>query len=213
MKSNQKGIGHLALIVIILVLATIGATGWFVYKNQNKKTDNNSANTTSNLKSDSTSSDQTIKTDKADENKIDTTIYSLAVSLRKVEEVDKLPTYIPESFKTFIKSKITKSINEDNGCESKGYVYNITKASQVNIQGAVSASVPEGVTCPGGSGVLWVLTPDGNWDEIGLQSMPPCKSVNGGALYEEFAKDCSTDYVNRSNTVANPNGSIKSLTK
>jgi hypothetical protein len=36
--NNQLGFGALGIIVIVLVLAAVGAAGWMVYKNQNKKT-------------------------------------------------------------------------------------------------------------------------------------------------------------------------------
>lgn len=35
-KHNQKGLGHLVIVITILVVAAIGASGWYVYRNNSK---------------------------------------------------------------------------------------------------------------------------------------------------------------------------------
>lgn len=218
MKNNQKGIGHVVLVVIILVIAIIGVSGWFVYKNQDKKTSNNTSSSKAATKTD-TQTQQTTKTENTEVKKVDTTIYEVNISLVKVEDLSKLPSSTPETFKAYmldvLKKNTPKSKTEGSGCDGEvgdliATNYVITKISGANISGGMGGiNLNMGGGCPGGAPVLWVLTPESTWEEVSMNG-PSCKSNSGGIIYEEFAKECYND-KEMMKLVKNPNGSIKSL--
>lgn len=212
MRNNQKGIGHIAIALVISALAVIGVAGWFVYKNQYKKTTNNTTNTINNAE---TSTQQTVKDDSTKITKVDTTIYDVNISLIKVEDLSKLPSYTPDSFKAYmldVLKKNTPTVNDEVrvacGYDGKNgdliaINYIISKISIVNVSGSSAPqNLNTGSGCPGGAPIVWVLNPAGSWDKVNPEN-GLCKSSGGGLIYEEFTPMCNNE--------KNPNGSIKSL--
>ncbi len=203
MKKNENGIAAVAVLSVLIVIGALAGTGWYVWKNQQK--DNSQQNQTS------TQPTETKKESSQPEQKkkIDTTITETNISLKTAADVDKLPAVTPASFKAFMLEKLQNNKPSAEGCILS---YNVSKISSVNIKGGgatVSTTGEFGGECVGGAPVLWVITPDGKWDEVSLNGVV-CKSSGGGLVYEEFAAECYKD-PNTDSLVKNPNGSIKSL--
>ncbi len=198
---KQTGSAHI-IIIIILVLVIVGALGFVVWKNFLAPKDNQSVA-------------QTVESEKIDEpqkaDTIDTSIHEVSITLESEADVDKLPDYTPSSFKAHMKSVLKNNTPIESNIDDCTVIatYQITKISQVNIQGgAAPMDVDKKYTCAGGAPIVWALTPSSSWDEETLNG-PPCVSKNGGLIYEEFASICYTDADRYG--IDNPNGSVTSI--
>lgn len=202
MKENQKGFSTIEALLIAVLMGLIGFVGWYVWQNkQRSSTPSNSNNSTQSNSGDNKNTPA----------KIDTTIHDVNIALQSAADINKLPPYTPESFKTYMLEKLQKNVPVD-GCVNK---YTLTKISQVNIKGSgVSTSVSgdsQAGYCVGGAPGLYILAPNGQWDEVTLNGAS-CKSSRGGLVYEEFAPECIPDPPT-SSFIKNPNGSITTLAK
>lgn len=203
MKKNENGIAIIAVLLVLIVIGVLAGTGWYVWKNQhrNNAQQNQTPTQPTEAKKESPQSEQ--------KKKVDTTIAEVNVLLKTAADIDKLPAVTPTSFKAFMLEKLQNNKPSAEGCMQ---MYSISKISAVNIKGGgatVSTTGEFGGECVGGAPVLWVITPDGKWDEVSLNGVV-CKSSGGGLVYEEFAAECYKD-PNTDSLVKNPNGSIKSL--
>ena len=198
---NQIGSAHI-VIIVILVLAIIAALGYVVWNNYLVPKDNQPT-------AQVTGSESISELQEGDT--IDTTIHEVNITLESEMDVDKLPSYTPSSFKTHMKAILKNNNPVESNIDECTVIatYEVTKISQVNVQGAmVPTDVNKRYGCAGGAPILWVLTPSASWDDETLNG-PSCVSKNGGLVYEEFAAICYTD-TNRFG-INNPNGSITSI--
>ncbi len=196
MNKNQKGFSVVEILIGAVVIGLIGATGWYVWQNQQKN------NTKSNASETVTTNKKSIPDEKA---KTDTTITGVSISLTTESDISKLPAVTPASFKAYMLEKLKNNKPDADGCAS---TYNISKISVVNIKGG-EAPTKDDLSCGSGAPMIWVLAPSGKWDQESLNGAV-CKSEGGGLVYEEFASECYTD-PNTDSLVKNPNGSIKAL--
>jgi hypothetical protein len=196
--SSQTGSAHV-IIIVVLVVALIGALGFVFWQNFIQNDVNTSDNETQSKK---TNNDQAF----------DTSVHTISpIMMQSETDISKLPDYTPSSFRTYISTLLKQNKPPGADCDTAAPAYVVSKISQVNIRGGVGATAQGDQNCPGGAPVVWVLTPSGKWDEASLNG-PMCKSENGGLIYEEFMPEC---YVESStgSLVKNPNGSITSLNK
>lgn len=203
MKANQKGFSVVEILIVIVVVGLLGAVGWMVYDRQNSKTKNKETVTTQ--------SNQKSKND-TDTKKIDTPIHEVDIKMQTAADIDKLPEYTPASFKAYMLDILQKNRYYHDNVDDVDTIsqYQITKISQVNIVGGHVPVDKNGEGHAGGAPAIWVLTPTGAWDKESLNG-PVCTSKNGGKIYEEFVKECYTDYNGTQESwEKNPNGSIKS---
>ena len=202
-KNSQRQVGSAHIVIIIIFILTIIATlGYVVWNNYLAPKD--SQPTTQATGSESISMPQGGDT-------IDTTIHEVNITLESEIDVDKLPGYTPSSFKAHMKAVLKDNDPVESNIDECTVIatYQVTKISQVNIQGGVvPMDVNKRYSCAGGAPVLWVLTRSASWDDETLNG-PPCVSKNGGLVYEEFATVCYTD-TDRFG-INNPNGSITSI--
>lgn len=207
-KLNQKGFGLAEGFSILIVSIIVIGTGFFVYaKVKNEETSKPSGDKTQVLKKENKDEKQAT----APNQTLGTTIMDVDLKFSSEADITKLPDRTPDSFKTFLLSKLKNDQVDSDGCKP---VYTITKISAVNIKGGISRTVASSSgnkdNCiTGGAPNLWVLAPNGNWEEVSLNG-PFCKSKSGGIVYEEFAPECATSDKSFS-YVKNPNGSIANL--
>ena len=200
MKMNNSGFSAGVLLVGVIMLTVIGFGAFYLVQNHETATQNNAS---LDLQStDTTSSDSSDESDN---------VVEVNLHLKSVEDLDNLPAITPESFKELLKEDLAKNTPDENGCVS---VYNISKVSKANIEGGAYAEsdIEEAniEDCGSGAPILWVLTADGDWDQLSGNGYPDCESINGGLVYEEFATECyATDDSN--DLIQNPNGSVSSL--
>lgn len=137
MYRNQKGFSVVELIMIIVVISFLGMAGWLTYGSSRSDTDNNVA-------------ENAIKLDQPER---------LNIELRTTEDIKKLPTYTPDSFKVYLKNLLS----QPNPCEA---VYSIYAISDDRINGGVAI---EGESCGSGAPLRWVQLPSGEWTEESVQ--------------------------------------------
>lgn len=199
----QIGSVHV-VIIVILVAAVLGALGYALWNSYFAS--QNSQPVAQVVEPEHENVDDAQESDA-----IDTTIYEVDLTLESESDLTKLPSYAPDSFREYLRTllKDNKPVKSNiDGCTVIA-AYQITKISQVNIQGGVvPKDIDSGDTCAGGAPAVWVLTPSGSWDEEGLNG-PPCVSKNGGLIYSEFAPVCYSDADREG--INNPNGSIESI--
>ena len=141
--------------------------------------------------------------------KVDTVIHDVDIKMQSSADIDRLPSYTPASFKSYIKHLLANNVGGQGmfNCGTAVVQYQISKISEVNIVGGTVPVNEKGETCAGGAPAIWVLTPSGTWDQETRNGIV-CTSKNGGSIYSEFAAECYTD----ANTfVKNPNGFVISL--
>ncbi len=202
MKKNQNGFSAVGILLVVVVLGLIGGTGWYVWQKQDKN--DAVTKTSSQISEDKAKTQETKK-------ETNLTTIDVNISLKTAADISKLPSSIPESFKTYLLGKLKANTPDTLGCI---VLYSVSKISAVNIKGggaAVSATGNDNSECIGGAPLVWVLTPAGKWDEVSLNTAV-CKSENGGLIYEEFAAECYTN-PNTESLVKNPNGSVTALTQ
>jgi hypothetical protein len=210
---NDSGFSAVEALLILVILGILGGTGWFVWnarQNANKSlTSNNSTVPTISKQNTSKSTTQSINT--GNTNKIDTSIHDVDIKMQTSADISKLPDYTPASFKAYMSNILKTNAYSRNIIDDVDTItqYQINKISQVNISGGQVPVDKTGHGHPGGAPAIWVLTPNGTWDQETLNG-PVCKSKNGGLIYEEFVKECLPD-SNSTAMVKNPNGSITSI--
>jgi hypothetical protein len=192
-KLNQKGFSGAVVLTALLAIILVVWAGYYVYQNQ--KNDDS----------------EVVNRDTTQVNDTDPVVIEVNLLLKATGDLDELPPITPQSFKVFMQEKLSNNIPDENGCIP---AYNITKISKVNIEGGSYAVKASGDTdsdeCGSGAPALWVLAPNGEWDQVGRNANTTCESANGGLVYEEFAPDCYTD-KDLKTLVKNPNGSITEL--
>lgn len=208
MKKNEKGFGAVEILIVLVIVGLIGGTGWYVLRGKNKITKPSETSNTHKTESQASQTKKSVENNTAS-NKIDTSIHDVDIKLHTEADIDKLPSYIPASFKTYMLSILRNNKPYNNGDIAVTPQYIINKISQVNIKGGQFPVDKNGQGYPGGAPAIWVLTPSGTWDEETLNG-PVCKSKNGGLVYEEFVPKCYTNPKTDS-FVKNPNGSITLL--
>lgn len=207
LKNNQDGFGVMVLVLVLVIIALLGAVGWFVYDRQKNKEPSAQSTTQTPTQSTQNSSEQKIAKSK----KIDTTIHTVDIKMQTRADIDKLPSYTPASFKTYMQDILKNNKYTYNSADGVDTItqYQVTMISQVNIIGGIVPVDKNGEGHAGGAPAIWVLTPKNTWDKETLNG-PVCKSKNGGLIYEEFVKECYSG-SNTTTLVKNPNGSIKSI--
>ena len=140
--------------------------------------------------------------------KIDTTIHEVDISLKTESDLTKLPEYTPASFRNYLAEQLRNNTSYDNGETIVTPTWKISKISQVNIQGGQVPTDKDGNGYVGGAPAIWVITPNGTWDQETLNG-PVCISKNGGKIYEEFVPICFDKPG--SEGIKNPNGSINTI--
>lgn len=195
-----------ALIKTLLVVCCIGlltAIVWQYFIMQDKTGTDviQSAEPTTEQHPDKTLRDSPTET-------IDTSIHEVDITLANEADLLKLPDYTPASFRQYLSEKLRNNhpVKRDNVTVTPTWIVN--KISQVAIQGGQAPVATDGTVYPGGAPILWVLTPAGTWDEVGLND-PLCTSTHGGKIYEEFVPTCYDEA--HPDSYKNPNGSIKAL--
>ncbi len=210
MRKNEKGFGVLEILLIVIVIGLIVVVGWLFIDRQKakdggaSKTTNTQQTTQKNTEQKSTQS--TNETPK----QIDTAIHEVDIKLQTEADISKLPSYVPESFRTYMLDTLKNNKPDKYGCIN---IYSVSKLSVVNVYGGVEnggVQVPT-ENCPGtGSSAIWAVTPSGTWEQIGTQYSFVCNTPGGGKVYKEFSETCRT--VDQPIApVPNPNGSIISL--
>jgi hypothetical protein len=202
----QRGNGLVVFIVIgaVIFLVFLDLFFWNNFLSKDQAVKNTAAPTSTTNKTIET---PTVPT------KIDKSIHEVSIKMQSSADIKQLPSYTPKSFISYMQS-ILAANNYVQGkitCSTIKYQYQISKISQVNIQGGVIPVDENGQTCAGGAPNIWVLTPSGTWDQETLNG-PVCTSKNGELIFEEFEPECYTD-TNTNSFVKNPNGSITSLNK
>lgn len=194
MRKSEKGFSPLLVLVILLVIMGVGFVAYRIIDN----------------KGDSNTDQSTSSQEISDTKEPNSAIVDVDLELKSTEDIEKLPSTTPDSFKSFMRESL-KVTSREHGCIR---AYNISKVSKVNIEGGafpVKANEgPDGEDCFGGVPALWVLAPNGTWEQVGRNANTTCKSENGGLVYEEFAAECYTD-TDLKNLIKNPNGSVASL--
>lgn len=200
----SKGFSPVEIILIIAFIALLGVVIWLVIDRLNgqdtQKSDDNSIVSQNNTSQDENKTKDTI----------DVTVHTLRASLSGKSDTNKLPAHVPQSFKEYIGQAIEAAKSGANEC---GVQYTIEKVSSVNVRGGVGPAISDTDNCPGvgGSPLAWALTPNGTWEEIGLNGAL-CTGVGGGKLYVEFVEECYSDSLySEASFGPNVNGSIKKL--
>jgi hypothetical protein len=196
---KQKGAMYIAIIIssILLLVGTLGFIFWQNFVKSDQVVEQEAG--TSAPRNEPAEPDELLT-------KQDTSIHSVDIKLQTSGDITLLPEYTPASFRSHMQELLSGNISGQGmfDCGTVVLQYQISRISQVNIEGGVVPVNEQGETCSGGAPAIWVLTPAGTWDEETLNGVV-CSSKNGGAVYEEFAPECSE---NGSTFVKNPNGSI-----
>jgi Tfp pilus assembly protein PilE len=206
-RKSEKGFAVVEILIIVFVIGLLGTIGWFVYDRQNDSSQTRKTQDSSKTVEEDTDVENPSA---ATETKY-MTVTKGSYALRLTTDVRLLPAGTPESFKTFIKTKLSDTADQD-GCWAQ---YTIQAVSPVNVLGIFESvngadETDPDVKCVGGARLVWALTPKGTWDETGGHDHSDCTSKNGGKVYEEFAAECYTDSMGT--TVAkNPNGSVTAV--
>jgi cytoskeletal protein RodZ len=209
MKKNEKGFGVVEILLVIVVVGLLGVAGWMFFNKQRDKDNDNKTTSTQQTAQKSTEQKPTNSDDTAPK-KIDTSIHEVDIRLQTEADIAKLPSYTPDSFKTYFTEKLRDNKFYRNNVDDADTIteWRISKISQVNVQGGQVPVDKSGEGHPGGAPAIWVLTPAGTWDQETLNG-PVCTSKSGGKIYEEFVPTCYDDA--HPDGIKNPNGSIASL--
>ena len=142
---------------------------------------------------------------------VDTSIRDVDIKMQLSTDINLLPSYTPNSFKTYMQKLLANNTPGQGmfDCGTAVMQFQISKISQVNIEGGAVHVNEKGETCSGGAPAIWVLNPSGAWDRATRNGIV-CTSENGGSIYSEFAKEC---FIDNNSYIQNPNGSILSLGK
>ncbi|MBI3889027.1 hypothetical protein HY312_00405 [Candidatus Saccharibacteria bacterium] len=200
---KQKGSANIAVIsvVVLIICGALGFLFWQNFTNKDQSIANKDSPTVSPKAKDTSESPV----------KFDTSIHNVDIKMKSITDIDQLPSYTPDSFKSYMQQLLAQNTSGQGmfDCGNAVIEYRISKISQVNIDGGSAPKNEQGETCRGGAPAIWVLAPTGVWEKETRNGVP-CSSKSGGPVYEEFASEC---YANDSTFVQNPNGSILSLAK
>lgn len=215
---NKKGFSLAEVLIIVVAVGALAGAGTVVYKNQqnDSKTSSNTQQITNfdecvaagnpiaeSYPEQCSANGQTFVNEVEEKNLENDFITVLPederVKLEKPSDVDNLPDVTPESFKSYIRSKLIAN-KPDNGCYS---TYSVDRISAVNISGGVGQTDKDGEYC-GGATMFWYLQ-DKQWKENPTQSMQSCEEIEQTTIYEEFIEIC---YSSNDKIISNPNGSI-----
>lgn len=193
-KLNQHGIAHIVLILLaVVVLAGAGFAGWRVYESKKDKKPSTSQTSQKTTEKDNT---EKVKTDSTQELS-ETEILDLSdspISLKKPEDIDKLPAKTPKSFIEMLKADLANFKCEDD--EGGMYILQISKKYIHSSEGCFGAGVSK----------YWYLK-NNKWEVLGLQNAPDCSKLKATGIPSEFIKVCFVE--GSSELIPNPNGSIK----
>jgi hypothetical protein len=202
--SKQTGSAHVVIIstLVIALFSTLGFVFWqnFINKPQ----------AVTKIQSSIATSEESSNTEQSPI-KIDTSIHDVDIKMQSAADINQLPSYAPSSFKPYMQQILANNTASKGmfDCGTAVVQYQISKITQVNIEGGTVPVNEKGQTCSGGAPVIWVLAPTGSWDQETRNGIV-CKSKNGGLIYEEFAPEC---YLDANSLIKNSNGSITSLNK
>lgn len=199
MRKDQRGIGLVGVLLLILVILIIGGAGWMVYMNRSNTETNSVVKTSNNKEMNNESNTKDVK------------IYNYeTIEIATVDDVDKLPETVPLSFKEYMKAEVKKAETTNTYCEVGRKVnFSVNKVSSVNIRGGygLAPSNKEDNRGPCGGKVVWALNSAKSWEMIsGLSA--PCTSQTGAKIYKEFLEFCMDK---DGKTIENTNGSIESV--
>lgn len=217
MTKNESGFGLVLLLVILLAVGAVGTTGWFIYANQQTKTTNKTAATTTKQVSQNSSEQKPADIAPSAQEEASPYVHTVDITLQTEADSSKLPEYTPASFRTYMLEKLKNNKSWDSGTDANGSPviltdnYIVLKISPVNIFGGSVPVSKNGEGYAGGVPKLWVLNLQGSWDEVSLNGWVLCTTENGGKVYQEFAAECYTSDDSTSKLIKNPNGSISSL--
>jgi hypothetical protein len=142
---------------------------------------------------------------------VDTTVHDVDIKMQSTSDINLSPSYTAASFKLYMQQLLANNTPGQGmfDCGTAATQFQISKISQVNIEGGTVPINEKGETCSGGAPAIWVLNPSGTWDQETRNGIV-CTSKNGGSIYSEFAEEC---YVDDITFARNPNGSILLLGK
>jgi len=134
---DQHGVGALGVVAVIIVLAVVGFTGWFVYKSQNE------TNSTIDKTTDSGSAPQTVKT-----KGVTTTVYS------------KVPVDLQKAIVAAISVDQASCVKDGKPVDADG------KALDPAVTYDASGFAEAGIGCDGPHATMFAKA-DGKWETVG----------------------------------------------
>lgn len=206
-KFDESGFGSIGIISILIIILLIGSIGYSVWHFQKRNNEDSP-----NPKNQSITVAPKKQETNPNTTKVKSSIINGTYVLYTSSDVAKLPSSTPASFKSFIAGRLIHNDPNEYGCIDR---YTITRVSTANITGEI-ATVKQPVSsysqndgsCEGGAKRIWAIASQGIWDETGVGELPECTTKNGGKIYVEFSDQCFTGIK----IIANPNGSVDSLT-
>ncbi len=202
MKNNyEKGFALVEVLLIVLVVSVIGFGGYYVYTQNTKDKDIETASQSQNSLdngSGSVSDEQMpIETEQSPVLKSDEVIYpEEGISLVTTEDLDKLPGNTPESFKTYLADNYLKQNDTSTDACVTGIW--LTKLSLYNYGGSSGPNDNPAINgeCEGlGSGKAMFGSPDqgATWEGLtGVQAIVDCDDVVSADLHYEFIGSCAS---------------------
>lgn len=202
----NKQRGSIAIIVLVLIImALVGAVGYLVYDKNKSETSNNSAPAPTVVDNTNKENDKninyTIRFINADD-------IEAALTIASEQDVAKLPTDFPEGARAYLLKSITEaSVDNTPDCQSN---ITVTKYNDVNVAGGI------GSTCGGGAAAVWSVGQDGVWQELYFQDSPTCDDLLAKKIYSEFIDTCykdknADDQFTEDEYIDNPNGPSSAL--
>lgn len=190
MKANEKGFSVVEILIVIVVVGLLGVVGWRVWYAQHKASESQQstvntgqiAEKTTDIKSDSPRAGDTLQ--RGEIKKI------AEIQLKVASDVDKLPSYTPESFKSYMRQNLA---NQDtHGCGNEASVSIISLTALAGGAGSSAYNSADG-TCQGdGAGVVWYLDASEKWNSV--YAGDACTGENdGGKVPSAFMKNAMHD--------------------
>lgn len=220
MLKNQKGfsVGH--VLLIILVIGLVSGVGYYVYQEQNQTQISNfeeckaAGNPIMESYPEQCNANGRTFTKDIDtsEPAVITNLADKAVYLRQPQDVDKLPSTTPASFKAYAKEELADNKPDNNECVE---IWVIEKVSELNISGSKGAAFADGTSsdkCIGGAPAFWYAAGQ-TWQVYSSQVRETCAVIERTNVYAEFIPDCYKSADDMDTVQQNPNGSITDALK
>lgn len=219
---QQNGFSAVIALVIIAALSVIVASGYFVYKESKKDTDNTaskvSQTTTNSNKEVTTATANTAQTE-AKRNYtiryINPSNHEATVILYNETDLAKLPSDFPKGAVDFMRKNIGQPMlpSDPSSCKQ---VYSVKYYNDVNVEGGDFSVDSAKEACPGGALAVFSINTNDSWVVNGFQAVPQCSLLKEARIYKEFIDQCyntqnSDGSSNQNDIVANPNGDSTAL--